>query len=52
VFNNNVVLSRSRFANAGAFVNTTQGAVPGEGLGRIEEILVPSIFRFGARFSF
>ena len=46
------MLSRSRFANAGAFVNTSQGAVPSEGLGRIEEILVPSIFRFGARFSF
>jgi hypothetical protein len=52
VFNNNVVLSRSRFANAGAFTNTVQGAVPSEGIGRIEEILVPSIFRFGARFSF
>jgi hypothetical protein len=52
VMNSGTVLSRSRFANAGAFVNTSQGAVPGEGLGRIEEILVPSIFRFGARFSF
>jgi hypothetical protein len=50
--NSGTVLSRSRFANAGAFVNQTQGAVPGQGLGRIEEILVPSIFRFGARFSF
>jgi hypothetical protein len=52
VMNNNVVLSRSRAANAGAFVNTSQGALPSDGVGRIEEILVPSIFRFGARFSF
>jgi hypothetical protein len=52
VMNSGTVLSRSRFANAGAFVNTSQGAVPGDGLGRIEEILVPSIFRFGARFTF
>ena len=52
VFNSGMVLSRSRAANAGAFVNTSQGALPNEGLGRIEEILVPSIFRFGARFSF
>jgi hypothetical protein len=50
VFNNNVVLSRSRFANAGAFTSTIAGAE--SGMGRIEEILVPSIFRFGARFSF
>jgi hypothetical protein len=52
VFNSGTVLSRSRNALAPAFTNTSQGAVPGEGLGRIEEILVPSIFRFGARFTF
>jgi hypothetical protein len=52
VMNNDVVLSRSRFANSTAFTQTVAGAVPGEGLGRIEEIIVPSIFRFGARFSF
>jgi hypothetical protein len=50
VMNNNVVLSRARFAQAAAFTSTIGGAQPG--MGRIEEILVPSIFRFGARFTF
>jgi hypothetical protein len=50
VMNNDVVLSRYRFANAGPFTSTVAGAQPG--LGRIEEIIVPSIFRFGARFTF
>jgi hypothetical protein len=44
------VLSRSRFANASAFTNTSQGAEPG--VGRIEELISPRIFRFGARLSF
>jgi hypothetical protein len=50
--NNDVVLSRYRFANQGAFTQTVSGARPNEGLGRVEEIIVPSIFRFGARFTF
>ncbi|HEY7509639.1 MAG TPA: TonB-dependent receptor [Vicinamibacteria bacterium] len=52
VMNNDVVLSRYRFANQGAFTQTVSGARPNEGLGRVEEIIVPSIFRFGARFTF
>jgi hypothetical protein len=52
VTNNDVVLSRYRFANQSAFTSTIAGADPSAGLGRIEEIIVPSIFRFGARFSF
>jgi len=50
VFNNNVVLSRYRYANSSSFTNTSQGAISGEG--RVEEILAPSVFRFGARFQF
>jgi hypothetical protein len=52
VLNNDVVLSRFRQANSAAFTNVSQGANPGQGLGRIEEIISPSIFRLGARFSF
>jgi hypothetical protein len=50
VFNSGVVLSRFRFANSSSFTATIAGAEPG--LGRIEEILVPRIVRFGARFQF
>jgi hypothetical protein len=52
VLNNNVVLSRYRYANGGSFTNVSQGADVAAQLGRIEEILVPSIFRFGVRFTF
>ena len=50
VLNSGVVLSRFRSANSGSFTQTIAGAEPG--LGRIEEILSPRIFRFGARFQF
>jgi len=50
VFNSATVLGRYRYANAASFVNTSQGAEPGQG--RIEEILAPSTFRLGARFTF
>jgi hypothetical protein len=50
VFNSGLVLSRYRFANASAFTATSQGAEAG--LGRIEELISPRIFRIGARFSF
>ena len=50
VFNNDLVLSRWRFANSGNFTNTAQGAEAG--LGRVEEIIAPSILRFGARLTF
>jgi len=50
VFNNDLVLGRYRYANSSAFIDTAAGAEPG--LGRIEEIISPSIFRFGARFTF
>jgi hypothetical protein len=50
VLNNDVVLSRYRFADQAPFTSTIAGAAPG--LGRIEEIISPSIFRLGARFSF
>jgi len=50
VMNTDLVLSRYRFANSSAFVDTTAGAE--SGLGRIEEVISPSIFRFGARFTF
>jgi hypothetical protein len=52
VLNNDVVLSRSRFASSSVFVATSQGADPANGRGRIEEVIAPSIFRLGARFSF
>ena len=51
VFNNGIVLSRSRFANARRFRQPVPGRGSGEGLGRIEEIIAPRIFRFGARFT-
>jgi hypothetical protein len=50
VLNNDLVLSRYRYANSSAFTDATAGAE--SGLGRIEEVISPSIFRFGARFSF
>jgi len=50
VLNTGYVLSRSRFANAAAFTQTNAGAEPG--IGRIEEIIAPSIFRVGARLFF
>jgi hypothetical protein len=52
VFNSGTILSRYRYANSSAFTNTDEGADPSAGLGRIEEILSPSIFRLGARFFF
>jgi len=50
VFNTSYVLSRYRYSNSSAFTTASQGAEPG--LGRIEEIIAPGIFRFGARISF
>jgi hypothetical protein len=50
VFNNNLVLSRYRWANQSAFTSTIAGAGPG--MGRVEEIVSPRIVRFGARLSF
>jgi hypothetical protein len=50
VFNNNLVLSRYRFANSSSFISTVAGAVPG--MGRVEGIISPRIVRFGARLSF
>ncbi len=50
VLNTGYTLSRYRYANSTAFVDTAGGAEPG--LGRIEEIISPSIFRLGVRFFF
>ncbi len=50
VFNNNLVLSRFRWASSSAFTSTIAGAIPGAG--RIEEVISPRIVRFGARLSF
>jgi hypothetical protein len=50
VLNNDVILSRSRQANAPTFVSTIAGAAPG--LGRVEEIISPRIVRAGISFSF
>ena len=50
VLNTDFVLSRYRFANQAPFTNASQGAEAGRG--RIEEIIMPSIVRFGATFSF
>jgi hypothetical protein len=50
VLNTDFVLSRYRYANQAPFTAATQGAEAG--LGRIEEIIMPSIIRFGATFSF
>jgi hypothetical protein len=48
--NSGTILSRYRYANSATFVNTNQGAEAG--IGDIEEILAPSVFRLGARLSF
>jgi hypothetical protein len=50
VLNSGTVLSRSRFANSAAFTSTVGGAQAG--MGRIEEILSPSIFRLGVSLRF
>jgi hypothetical protein len=50
VFNSGTVLTRYRYANASAFTDLAGGAEPG--VGRIETLLSPSIFRFGARLTF
>jgi Carboxypeptidase regulatory-like domain/TonB-dependent Receptor Plug Domain len=50
VLNNNFVMGRYRYANNASFINTSQGAI--SGAGRVEEILAPSVFRFGARLHF
>jgi hypothetical protein len=50
VLNNDLVLSRFRYANSASFTSTIAGAEPGRG--RVEEIVSPRIVRFGARFSF
>lgn len=48
--NAGTVLGRYRYANSSSFTNTSQGAEPG--IGRIEEIMAPGVFRLGARLSF
>jgi hypothetical protein len=48
--NNNVVLGRSRQANAGTFTSTIAGAEAG--VGRIEEILSPRVVRLGLSLTF
>jgi len=50
VLNTDFVLSRARYANTSAFTDVKGGAI--DGRGRIEEIIAPSIFRFGARIQF
>jgi hypothetical protein len=50
VLNSGVVLTRYFFANSTAFTDTAGGAVPG--MGRIEQIMAPGIFRLGARIFF
>jgi hypothetical protein len=50
VFNNDLVLSRSRQANTGTFTSTIAGAEPG--LGRIEELISPRIVRAGISLTF
>jgi hypothetical protein len=50
VFNTGTILARARNANTAAFVDAAGGAEAG--IGRIEEIIAPSIFRLGARLSF
>jgi hypothetical protein len=52
VFNSGTVMSRYRYATSSAFVNTSEGADLSAGLGRIEEILAPGVFRLGARIFF
>jgi hypothetical protein len=48
--NSGVVLTRYFFANSAAFTDTAGGAVPG--MGRIDQIMAPGIFRLGARVFF
>jgi len=50
VLNSSTLLSRSRQANTATFTNTSQGAI--DGRGRVEEIMVPSTLRLGARLTF
>jgi Carboxypeptidase regulatory-like domain/TonB-dependent Receptor Plug Domain len=50
VFNSGTVLSRYRYANSSAFTNTSEGAA--SGVGRIEELMAPSVFRLGVRLFF
>jgi hypothetical protein len=50
VFNSGTVLGRYRYANSSLFTSEIAGAESGKG--RIEEVLSPSIFRIGARFTF
>jgi hypothetical protein len=50
VFNSGTILTRYRYADSSAFTATASGAEPG--LGRIDTLLAPSIFRFGARLTF
>jgi hypothetical protein len=50
MLNNDVVLSRARWANQAVFTQTIAGAEPG--LGRIEEIIAPRILRLSASFQF
>jgi hypothetical protein len=52
LLNNDVTLSRSRFANAAAFTQVNAGADIDNGLGRIEEIIAPRIFRISASLQF
>jgi hypothetical protein len=52
VFNNNVVLSRSRQTNSATFLSTIAGAEPANQLGRVEEIISPRILRLNVSFSF
>ena len=48
--NSDYILSRYRYANSAAFVDTAGGAE--SGVGRIEEVISPSIFRMGVRLFF
>jgi hypothetical protein len=50
VLNSGVVLTRYFLANSTAFTDTAGGAVPG--MGRIDQIMAPGIFRLGARVFF
>jgi hypothetical protein len=50
VLNAGTVLGRYRYATSSSFVRTDEGAEPG--LGRIEEIMSPGVFRLGARIFF
>ena len=52
VFNNNVILSRSRQTNSATFLSTIAGAEPANQLGRVEEIISPRILRLNVSFSF